>query len=271
MSTATADNFFADHGKYLVAAFVLHMVIVVLLTVTINANKQVPTPTQVAIKATIVDNSARRIKREKEQAEAARAERERVEAERKQAEELEAQKEEARQEVKRAEEKRQQQVVADKKQKVEAERLAVAKKKTDDDKKRAADVKAKQADKQKSERETREQAQREAELKRQLADEEGRAKVENSSLSADYYASIVARIEGKWNPPASAKAGLECDITVTQGSGGTVMSVQIGKCNGDKVVRDSLETAVMDATPLPPPPDMRLFKRQITFRFKPSH
>ena len=270
MSIATADNFFADHGKYLVAAFVLHVVVVVLLTVGLNSTKEVVTPTQLAIKATIVDNSAKRIKREKEQAEAAR-ERERVEAERKQAEELEAQQEEERQEAKRAEEKRQQQLVADKKQKVEAERLAVAKKKDDADKKRAADAKTKQVDKQKSEREAREQAQREAELKRQLADEEGREQVENSSLSADYYASIVARIESKWNRPASAKAGLECDVTVTQGPGGTVLSVQMGKCNGDKVVRDSLETAIYDAAPLPPPPDMRLFKRQLTFRFKPTH
>jgi colicin import membrane protein len=273
MSTATADNFFADHAKYLIAALLLHVGVVVLLTVTINSRQQVVVPAQLAIKATIVDNSAKRIKREKEQADAERVERERAAAEKKQAEEAEARKEEERQEeqrqAKQAEEKRQQQLVADKKQKVEAERVALAKKKATDDQKRAADIKTKQADKQKAERDAREQAQREAELKRQLADEEGVVQAQNSGLLSQYAALIEQHVVRRWDKPASARPGIQCEVKVTQAPGGTVLSVQIDKCNGDDAVRESIKMAVTRSSPLPPPPDARLFQRVIVFVFKP--
>jgi colicin import membrane protein len=273
MSAATADNFFADHAKYLLAALVLHVVVVVLLTVTINSSRQVVVPAQLAIKATIVDNSAKRIKREKEQAEAERVERERVAAEKKQAEEVEAKKEEERQEeerqAKQAEVKRQQQLVADKKQKADAERLALAKKKTDDDKKRAADSKTKQAEKQKAERDAREQAQREAELKRQLADEEGVMQAQNSGLMSQYAALIEQKVVRNWTKPATARAGIQCEVKVTQAPGGMVMTVEIDKCNGDAAVQESIKNAVNRSSPLPAPPDARLFQRVIVFVFKP--
>jgi colicin import membrane protein len=273
MSAATADNFFADHAKYLVAALVLHVVVVVLLTVTINSSRQAVVPAQLAIKATIVDNSAKRIKREKEQAETERVERERVAAEKKQAEEVEAKKEEERQaeerQAKQAEVKRQQQLVADKKQKADAERLALAKKKTDDDKKRAADSKTKQAEKQKAERDAREQAQREAELKRQLADEEGVMQAQNSGLMSQYAALIEQKVVRNWTKPATARAGIQCEVKVTQAPGGMVMTVEIDKCNGDAAVQESIKNAVNRSSPLPAPPDARLFQRVIVFVFKP--
>lgn len=276
MSSATADNFFADNAKYLVVAVVLHVVVGVLLTVTMSATRQTVAPAQLAIKATIVDNSAKRIKREKEQAEAQRLEREQQEAEQKQPEQAEEKRqEEERQETKRAEEKRveekrQQQLVADKKLKAEAERQSVAKKKAADDKKRADEIKAKQADKQKTEREAREQAQREAELKRQLADEDGRMQAENAGLLSQWAALIEQRVVRNWNKPASARAGIQCEVKVTQTPGGVVLSVQIDKCNGDAAVRQSIEAAVYRSSPLPAPPDARLFQRAIVFVFKPS-
>jgi colicin import membrane protein len=247
--------------------------VVVLLTVTINSSRQAVVPAQLAIKATIVDNSAKRIKREKEQAETERVERERVAAEKKQAEEVEAKKEEERQEeerqAKQAEVKRQQQLVADKKQKADAERLALAKKKTDDDKKRAADSKTKQAEKQKAERDAREQAQREAELKRQLADEEGVMQAQNSGLMSQYAALIEQKVVRNWTKPATARAGIQCEVKVTQAPGGMVMTVEIDKCNGDAAVQESIKNAVNRSSPLPAPPDARLFQRVIVFVFKP--
>jgi colicin import membrane protein len=274
MSAATADNFFADHAKYLIAALILHVVVVVLLTVTINSSRQVVVPAQLAIKATIVDNSAKRIKREKEQAEAERVERERVAAEKKQAEEAEAKKEEERQEeerqVKQAEEKRQQQLVADKKKKADAERVALAKKKTDDDKKRAADIKTKQADKQKTEREAREQAQREAELKRQLADEEGMMNAKNSGALNEYMFQVKQKIEKNWTYPDSARAGIVCTLMIRQTASGYVLAVEIEKCNGNEALKQSVVAAVHKASPLPLPSDMRLFSAKITFNFRPE-
>jgi len=268
MSAATADNFFADNAKYLLIALALHVVVGVMLTVTMSATRHTVVPAQLSIKATIVDNSAKRIKREKEQAEAARQEREREAAEQKQREQ--AEQEAQRQEEKLKEDKRQQQLVADKKKKADAERQAVAKKTAADDKKRAADAKTKQAEKQKSEREAREQAQREAELKRQLADEEGRMNAENAGLLNQYAALIEQRVVRNWNKPASARAGIQCDVKVTQTPGGVVLSVQIDKCNGDAAVRQSIEAAVHRSSPLPAPPDARLFQRVIVFVFKPT-
>jgi len=271
MSVATADNFFADNAKYLVAALGMHVVIALLATVTINATRPTVVLPQLAIQATIVDNSAKRIKREKEQAEAARLERERLEAEQREREQAEAQKLEAeRQEAKRAEEQREQQLIADKKRKAEEQNKAAAKKKAADDKKRAADIKVQQAEKQKTEREAREQAQREAELKRQLADEEGMMQAQNAGLLNQYMALIQQRVIRNWNKPASARPGIQCEVKVTQTPGGEVLSVQVDKCNGDAAVRESIKNAVLKASPLPTPSDARLFQRVILFIFSPK-
>jgi colicin import membrane protein len=269
MSAVTADNFFADHAKYLIAALALHVVIGVMLTVTMHATRQTVVPAQLAIKATIVDNSAKRIKREKEQAEAARLERERLEAEQREREQAAQRQEEERQEMQRAEENRQQQLAADKKRKAEEQNQAAAKRKAADDKKRAADIKAQQAERQKVEREAREQAQREAELKRQLADEEGMMQAQNAGLLNQYMALIQQRVIRNWNKPASARPGIQCEVKVTQTPGGVVLSVQVDKCNGDAAVRQSIENAVHKSSPLPGPPDARLFQRVILFVFNP--
>jgi colicin import membrane protein len=202
---------------------------------------------------------------------AARLERERLEAEQTEREQAEArQKEEERQEAQRVEEKRQQQLIADKKRKTEELTKAAAVKKANDDKKRAADLKAQQAEKQKAERETREQAQREAELKRQLADEEGIMQAQNSGLLNQYVALIQQHVIKQWSKPASARPGIQCEVKVTQTPGGVVLSVDVGKCNGDPAVKESIKNAVIKASPLPQPPDARLFQRVLLFVFNPK-
>jgi colicin import membrane protein len=198
-------------------------------------------------------------------------ERERLEAEQKEREQAEArQQEEARQEAQRAEEKRQQQLVADKQRKTAEQNTAAATRKASDDRKRAATLKAQQAEKQKAEREAREQTQREAELKRQLADEEGMMQVQNSGLLNQYVALIQQHVIRHWTKPASARPGIQCEVKVTQSSGGVVLSVKVDKCNGDDAVRQSIETAVNKASPLPLPPDARLFQRVLLFVFNPK-
>jgi len=86
---------------------------------------------------------------------------------------------------------------------------------------------------------------------------------------AQYAALIEQRVVRNWNKPATARAGIECDVKVAQAPGGTVLSVQIDKCNGDAAVRQSIEAAVYRSSPLPAPPDARLFQRMIVFVFKP--
>jgi colicin import membrane protein len=57
---------------------------------------------------------------------------------------------------------------------------------------------------------------------------------------------------------------------VAQTRAGTVLSVEIGRCNGDQAVQQSIITAVQRADPLPQPPDPRLFERNLNLTFKPD-
>ena len=84
-----------------------------------------------------------------------------------------------------------------------------------------------------------------------------------------YIAMIEQRVVRNWQRPSSARPGLECEVRVAQAPAGTVLSVQLGRCNGDAAVRQSIENAVMKSSPLPPPPDPRLFERNLVLVFKP--
>jgi colicin import membrane protein len=46
--------------------------------------------------------------------------------------------------------------------------------------------------------------------------------------------------------------------------------VQIGSCNGDAAVRESIEAAVYRASPLPSPTNPDAFDRNLTFMFHPD-
>jgi colicin import membrane protein len=281
MSAATADNFIADNWKYLLVATALHVAVGAAMVIGIERAPKAVQPATLAIKATIVDNSAQRLQRERD--EAARKAREQAEAERAAREQadlaamLEAEeqrKTEQRVQEQRAEEQRRAQVVeqqrkAEQQRKDEQARQAAAQR-AEQEKKRLAEIKAKQEAQAKAARDAREQAQREAELKRQLADEEGRMQAENSGLLNQYVALIQQHVIRNWRKPASARPGTQCDVKVTQAPGGTVLSVEINRCNGDDAVRQSIEDAVHRASPLPPPPDARLFQRVIVFVFKPT-
>ena len=106
-------------------------------------------------------------------------------------------------------------------------------------------------------------------MRNQIEEEEGRAQAENAGLLNQYIAMIEQRIVRNWNRPPSARTGLECRVRVAQTPSGTVLSVQIDQCNGDAAVKQSIEAAVMRASPLPPPPDPRLFERNLVLVFKP--
>jgi colicin import membrane protein len=81
---------------------------------------------------------------------------------------------------------------------------------------------------------------------------------------------IQQAIVRNWNRPPSARAGLECTVRVAQTPSGTVLSAQVDKCNGDAAVKQSIEAAVLKSSPLPPPPDPRVFERNLVFVFKPQ-
>jgi len=110
----------------------------------------------------------------------------------------------------------------------------------------------------------------EADLQAALAEEERVAALRASGLAAQWSAAIRARIERAWIRPDSARPGLDCTVAVTQAPGGTVLRVAVRTCNGDEAVRQSIEDAVLRASPLPAPPDPALFERELLLRFRPD-
>jgi colicin import membrane protein len=146
------------------------------------------------------------------------------------------------------------QKAADAKQAADARQAAEAKQAADT--KRAAEDRAKQ--------------DREAELRRQLADEEHVAAVESGPLRDRYIALLRNKIQNAWIKPPSATAGVDCLVQVTQVPGGEVTGARVTQCNGDAAVRQSIEIAVYRASPLPDPPDPALFERNLSLRFRPN-
>jgi colicin import membrane protein len=143
--------------------------------------------------------------------------------------------------------------------KAAADKKAAEKKRADDAvaAKKAADEKARLA--------------REAELRRSLEAEE-RANVASTSDEANrWHAAIVARITRAWTRPPSAQAGVQCSVSVNQVPGGEVTSVRVNGCTGgDEALRQSVETAVLRASPLPTPPPGVPFERILELTFAPE-
>lgn len=286
-------DFVKTNWKYLIGAAFLHTLFAGVFALTMIQMSLNAPPPQLAIQAVVLDSSqikaaGRKQQQEKEQ-EQQRAEqqaREQAAAEQRREQEKTAQQEaeqraeqERQVEVRRRQEEDQRRVAeeqavrerqeTERKQKAEAEKQA----KLEAERKRVAEIERKQkeeAQKRKAADDARLQAARENELKRQLAEEEGLMEAESSGLNSQYAALIQQQIERNWNRPPSARPGLECEIHVAQAPTGVVLSAKVGKCNGDAAVKASIETAVLRSSPLPPPPDRRLFQRNLILNFKPA-
>ncbi len=272
-----------DQFKYWGGALLIHVLFGVLL-VGFNWRTQQAIVPQLAINAVVVDRDTlnqlvrqqaapspppepdTREQEEQEKQRQEQAKQEQLKQEQVQREQLELQRvqEQQRAEVekqKQLDEQRRVQQAEQQKQKQEAE------------KKRLADIQQKQREaelKRQAEAETRAQAAREAELKAQMAAEEGRAAAVKSGVQDRYQALIKQHVMRRWIKPPTAKLGVECDVSVTQAVGGTVLSAQVVRCNGDTAVRQSIENAVLSASPLPMPDDPQLFLRTFVLRFKPE-
>jgi colicin import membrane protein len=135
---------------------------------------------------------------------------------------------------------------------------------------KAAQAKAAQARQAEEQRRAEAQRQAEADLKRSLAAEQRVNSAASASALASWRSQITAKITRAWLRPPTARAGLECNLYVTQVPGGEVTQVKVGECNGDQAVRESIEAAVYRASPLPPPPDPALFDRDLKITFKPD-
>ncbi|MEJ0084221.1 MAG: cell envelope integrity protein TolA [Pseudomonadota bacterium] len=143
--------------------------------------------------------------------------------------------------------------------KAAADKKAAEKKRADDAAaaKKAADEKARLA--------------QEAELRRSMEAEERANAASNSDEANRWHAAIVARITRAWIRPPSARAGVQCSVSVSQVPGGEVTSVHVNGCTGgDDALRESVERAVYNASPLPTPPPGVPFERILELTFAPN-
>ncbi len=117
-----------------------------------------------------------------------------------------------------------------------------------------------------------ERAARVADLQQSLQEDERAAAAQAASGAlASWQMAVTSRIQNAWIRPPTAQPGIECVLNVSLVPGGSVTDVSIGRCNGDDAVRQSIQTAVYNASPLPPPPNGIPFPRQLIITFKPTH
>ncbi len=243
----------------------LHAALAAVLVFGLSLPKRTEEPIVLPIDAVVVDDAvlqaAGRRRDEQERVETARQERA--------AEELRREEERLQKEQERSKAEEAERIAALQKTKAETEARAKAE--------AAAKRKAEQAEKSKAAaeqkraaQEKRERDSREADLQARLADEETRASAGFQSLKASYVRAIQAHVEQRWYEPPGVAQGLSCTIYVTQIPGGEVVGMRFGSCNGGAAVRQSIETAIRKASPLPPPPEPALFEREVELVFTPK-
>lgn len=267
-------SFVRQHKGAVLWSVALHLVVVAGLVIGLPwSAEQRPRVSMTAapIQGTIVDQAA--IEREKKaREEAARQERQRQQRE-------ERQRREAAEQKRQTEQREQQRVAAEQRARTEAEqkeRERVAAEKAAQERQAREREAQTQRDREAAEKRAREQAeqrrrqQAESELSQQLALEAEANAARAAGLLDQYIAMIENRIKQHWDRPLSAGAGIDCIVNVVQLPSGDVMSAQVASCNGDDAVRRSIERAVMDASPLPKPPNAALFQRNLRVNFKPD-
>lgn len=219
----------------------------------------VPLPIEAVVVDRAVIEAASRQRREDERQQAQEQQRERAlqaEAERKEQEETRRRTEEER-------------VAVELKARADAE----AKRKAEADARRKTEQQAAakaEADRKRAAQDARQRQEREADLRARLAAEEERTSAGFQSLKARYVQAIQAHVEQRWFEPPGTGPGLSCTVFVSQIPGGEVVGMRFGSCNGGAAVRQSIETAVRNASPLPAPPEPALFEREVQLIFTPK-
>lgn len=246
----------------------LHALLLGVLVAGLALPRREPPLPVLPIEAVVVDQAvlqaAARQRRDDERQRASEAAERR---QREEAEERERQQEAARLERIEAERR------AEQAAKLNAEKEAEARRRTEAEAQRKADqqAQAKAAAERKAKAdEARLRAEREEELRQRLADEEQRTSAAFQGLKARYIAAIQAHVERRWFRPPGIRAGTSCTVQLTQIPGGEVVDIRFGACEGGQALRQSIETAVRKASPLPPPPAPALFEREVRLVFRPE-
>ena len=129
-----------------------------------------------------------------------------------------------------------------------------------------------------AQREAEEQAQREAEeaLRRQMEAEAERLAAQQAArdqrLREQYVSRIRSQVQRNWRIPESEVANPRAVVRVRLAPDGTVLSVRTVDSSGDESFDQSLERAVLRASPLPVPDGEDLFQtyfREFNIAFRP--
>ena len=124
-------------------------------------------------------------------------------------------------------------------------------------------------DRQRADRATTEKQRVQAMADREADQAQTGAGGQDDHLTARYVAAIQSAVTNNWNRPDSAQAGLRCTIMITQIPGGDLLNVSVSSpCNADQVTRNSIESAVRKAAPLPYKGYEKVFQRLIKFNFR---
>ena len=162
--------------------------------------------------------------------------------------------------------KRREQEDAERKRREEEE---VERRRVEAERKRQEDIERQRAENERLRREA-EEAQILRRQQQEIEAEERRLLAMQADDTARWIYALQSRISRNFIPPASTPPDLECIVDVRQLPGGSVVSVEIGRCNGDESVRRAIEAAVFKASPLPPPDNPAVFERDLRIRFKPE-
>ncbi len=249
----------------------LHAVLVGLLYLGLTLPTEEPEVLMLPIDAVIADQAvlqaARQQRREDDRQAAEQRRREEAVAEQRAEEEARVEREANEQRV--AQEEKLRVEAAEKKSQAAAD----AKRKAEADAKRRAEQQAAAkaaADKKRAQADAEQRKTREAELKALLANEDARTGPAFQGLKASYVRAIQAHVEQRWFEPPGMAGGMSCTVFVSQIPGGEVVGSRFGPCNGGEAVRQSIETAIQKASPLPVPPEPALFEREVKLVFTPK-
>jgi colicin import membrane protein len=285
-----------EQTKAFTLAIAVHLLMAALVVVGTMTWKPFKPPalTGMTIEAVMVDTGAIKQRREEVKREAEKAAAQKIEKDRR-AKELEARKERQereRQEEEAAEKKRQRDLAAQKRQ--EDLRLQELRKKQEQDRKdqlkkqqdqlqelrkkredaarqrKIEEERLKQLDaRRQAEADKQRQAIAEADLRRQMANEQAEFRAgQIATKGEEYYAAIQSQVTNNWFRPPTARPGLRCRLKIVQIPGGEVISAAIsGRCNADEATRRSLVAAVERAGSLPYRGFEEVFQREIDFIF----
>ena len=270
----------------LLAAIALHVVLIIMLSINLSSSEvhRPASTTKKTVKAVVVD--AAKVEAEAKKLQQAEEDKKRAEQKRLK-QEQDAAKKKIADEKKRLDDIKKKQA-NEKKRLEELKKKNLAEKKRIEEEKKKADIarqKAETEKKKQQELEARRKADEEqrrkdeaAELQRKLAEEERLEKeaqqaAENNkrlqSLRSQYVHLIEQKVERNWLRPATSTSEMSCEVIVTQTSLGDVVDVSLRQCTNDLAFQRSIERAVRKASPLPPPPDPKVFDREIHFTFRP--